>query len=67
MQCITYGWAIVYIIILQIIVSILAAVVPGAQIKAIILGAGMIGHVIILLYWLSGFFSSCPDGILGCP
>jgi hypothetical protein len=59
MKCITYGTSILLMIIVIIVLAILMQVSP--TIAGIAAFAGWAG---ITVWWLWGWFSSCPDGYL---
>lgn len=60
MKCITYGWVIVFLILLSVIVGVLA--IADQRIAGVVYGLGFVG---IHVWWLLGWFSDCPSGYLG--
>lgn len=64
MRCITYGWVVLFIIMIQIVLIGLAFTIGGSGAVAL-MAIGSILGLGIHIYWLSGFFSDCPDGYLG--
>ena len=60
LKCITYGWVIVLLIVLSVLVSLIGFNNPKLASTVYLLG-----FVGLHVWWLYGWFSECPDGYYG--
>ncbi len=60
MKCITYGYVVIFMILMTILLIPVALFSPTAS--GILYVAAMVG---IMGWWIYGFFSPCPEGYYG--
>jgi hypothetical protein len=60
MKCITYGYVVLFLIILSIVLAPLLLINEDLY-----MGLYGLGGCILIGYWIYGFFSDCPDGYYG--
>ena len=59
MKCITFGWVVVFILLLIPLVMLPISMLLPTSVAGGVYSLMFVG---VIIYWLSGFVSDCPDG-----
>lgn len=65
MRCITYGWVVLYLLILSILLMPINLFLESKTASTVSGGIMLVAFLGLMGWWITGFFSDCEDGYLG--